>query len=68
MAMRTYEAVVARPETITQVRAQQRTIERLGGRVEIGPPSASGMMLVRLRLPDPYTPADVLPGLPFFPV
>jgi hypothetical protein len=66
--MQTYEAVLARPETVRQARAQQRAIERIGGNVVIGAPGANGMTLVRLTLPDPYTPADVLPGLPFFPV
>lgn len=67
MRTQTYEAVLARPETIQQARAQQRAIERLGGVIEISPPSATGLTLVRLALPEPYTPADVLPGLPFFP-
>lgn len=67
MQMQIYEAILARPETVRQAREQQRAIERLGGTLEISPPSATGMTLVRLRLPEPYTPADVLPGLPFFP-
>jgi len=67
MRMQTYEAILARPETVRQAREQQRAIERLGGTLEISPPSATGMTLVRLSLPEPFTPADVLPGLPFFP-
>lgn len=68
MKTQTYEAVLARSETIQQVRAQQRAIERIGGRVEISAPSGSGMTLIRLTLPEPYTPDDFCPGLPFFPV
>ena len=67
MRVRTYEAVLARPETIQRARAHQRAIERLGGVIEISPPSATGMTLVRLTLPEPSAPEDVLPGLPFFP-
>ena len=67
MRMQTYEAILARPETVRQAREQQRAIERLGGTLEISPRGATGMTLVRLSLPEPYTPADVLPGLPFFP-
>jgi hypothetical protein len=68
MGTQTYEAVLARPENVQQVRARERAIERIGGRVEIGKRSAAGMTLVRLILPDPYTPHDFVPGLPFFPV
>jgi hypothetical protein len=66
MQIKTYEAMLARPETVRQARAQQRAIERLGGTLEISAPSATGMTLVRLTLPEPSTPADVLPELPFF--
>lgn len=66
MQLKTYEAMLARSETVRQARAQQRAIERLGGTLEISAPSATGMTLVRLTLPEPYTPADVLPDLPFF--
>lgn len=66
MLMKTYEAILARPETVRQARAQQRAVERLGGTLEVSAPGATGMTLVRLTLPEPYTPADVLPDLPFF--
>jgi hypothetical protein len=68
MRTQTYEAALARAETVQQARAQQRAIERIGGRMIIGPPGANGMTLVRIILPEPYTPAEFLPNLPFFPV
>lgn len=67
MVMRVYEANLARPDTIQRALEARRAIERLGGKVEIGPPAPTGARLVRLILPEPYKPDDVLPGLPFFP-
>lgn len=66
--MRTYEAALSRKENLAQVKAATRQIERLGGRVQIVAPKATGMTLVFLTLPDTYRPDDVLPGLPFYPV
>lgn len=67
MGLLVYEAALARRETVDQVRARQRDIERVGGRIEIGHTNQAGMTLVRLILPAPYTPQDFVPGLPFFP-
>ena len=68
MEMRIYEATLARPETIQRVQEAQPEIARLGGKIEIGRPAPTGVRLVRLILPEPYTPDDVLPGIPFFSV
>jgi hypothetical protein len=66
MEMRIYEATLARPETIQKVQDTKPEVVRLGGKIEIGPPAPTGVRLVRLILPEPYTPNDVLPGIPFF--
>jgi hypothetical protein len=63
--VRTYEAVFSRPESVARVQAARRAIERAGGRLEIRPPNRAGMVVVTLTLPDPYTPDDFVPGLPF---
>lgn len=66
--MRTYEAALSRRDNIAQVKAAIRLIERIGGTVQIEPPTATGITLVVLTLPDTYQPGDILPGLPFYPV
>jgi hypothetical protein len=66
--MRTYEAALSRAENIAQVRAAIRAIERVGGRVSIGPPAPTGVVVVEITLPEPYTPDAFVPGLPFYPV
>lgn len=66
--MRTYEAALSRPDSLAQVKAAIRVIERIGGTVQIAAPTATGMTLVVLRLPDTYRPEHILPGLPFYPV
>ncbi|HEY7834069.1 MAG TPA: hypothetical protein VIG30_10905 [Ktedonobacterales bacterium] len=68
MASRTYEAVLSRPDNLTQVRQQIRMIERAGGRVRMNPPTPEGLVVVTLILPEGRVPAEFLPGLPFFPV
>ncbi len=66
--MRTYEAALSRPDNLAQVKAAIRQIERIGGRVQVDAPTATGMTLVVLTLPETHRPEDVLPGLPFYPV
>lgn len=66
--MRIYEAALSRPDNVAQVKATIRLIERIGGTVQIDPPTATGITLVVLTLPDAYRPEDILPGLPFYPV
>ena len=66
--MRTYEAALSRPDNVAQVKAAIRLIEHIGGTVQIDPPTATGITLVVLTLPETYRPEDLLPGLPFYPV
>ena len=61
-----YEAILAHHGSVAQVMAVQPAIEQAGGSVTVSPPSPKGMVLVTLILPDPYTPQDFLPGLPFY--
>lgn len=63
--MRVYEALLSQPESLAQAQAARRRIERLGGRIEAQ--TSGAVRIVTLWLPDPYTPADVLPALPFYP-
>lgn len=67
MKLRTYEAALSRTDNLAQVKAATRLIERIGGKVQIAPPSANGVTLVVLILPETHRPEDFLPGLPFFP-
>jgi len=66
MRMRTYEAALTRKENLAQVKAAIRLIEHIGGTVRIAAPTATGMTLVILTLPETYQPDDFLPGLPFY--
>jgi hypothetical protein len=63
--MLTYEALLTRPDHLALVRAAQREVERVGGRLRIYPPNAAGMTLVELTLPATIRPDAFFPGLPF---
>ena len=66
MRLITYEASLTRADNIARAYAIRRQIERLGGHLSIEPIAGSTAMLVILRLPEQYHPADVLPGIPFY--
>lgn len=63
-----YQAMLSNPANVARVRAVQRTIEQVGGKVSLAPPTKVGMVVVLLTLPEGYTPDQFLPGLPFYPV
>jgi hypothetical protein len=62
-----YEAMFSRPSNLAQVRAVRRAIEAVGGQMIVSPPTKTGLVRVLLRLPMGYTPAQFLPGMPFYP-
>ena len=64
----TYQAQLSMTASIARVRDATGAIERIGGRVEILPTRTAGVTTVRLHLPPPYTPDQILPGLPFYPL
>jgi hypothetical protein len=64
--LRSYEALLARPDNLARIEAQRRSIERAGGQLHIAPASQSGLIMVTLMLPASYRPDDFLPGLPFY--
>jgi hypothetical protein len=63
--MRTYEAAISRPDNLARIQAARRSVERIGGKIAMSPPNAAGMVLVVVTLPEPYTPDDFFPGVPF---
>lgn len=63
-----YQAMLSNPANVARVRAAQRAIEQIGGKVSIAAPTKVGMVIVLLYLPEGYTPDQFLPGLPFYPV
>lgn len=65
--MQTYQALLARADNVAKVQSMRRAIERIGGKVEIAPPTATGMVRVTLWLPPQYQPKDFFPDLPFYP-
>jgi hypothetical protein len=67
MGLRTFEALLSRPENVARVEAERRAIERAGCMLRVSPPDRTGMILVELTLPEPYLPDDFLPRLPFYP-
>ena len=69
MPMRTYEALLTRPESLARVRALESAIRQVSGKVRIAPVSKSNVVaVVTLWLPDPHRPDDFLPDIPFTPV
>ncbi|HEV2237817.1 MAG TPA: hypothetical protein VGR57_14255 [Ktedonobacterales bacterium] len=68
MKLVTYQALIANPASVAQIRAAQRDIERAGGRVHIAPPTKVGMVLIILELPEHLTPDQLFPGVPFYPL
>lgn len=63
-----YQAMLSNPANVARVRAAQRAIEQVGGKVNITSPTKVGMVVVLLALPEGYVPGQFLPGLPFYPV
>ena len=65
--MRTYDAALTRPDNIAQVKAAIPLIKKIGGTVQLSAPTATGMTLVVVTIPETYRIEDLLPGLPFYP-
>ena len=65
--MRAYQALLARPENLAKVQAKRRAVEAVGGKIEIAPPTSTGMIMVVLWLPPQHQPSDFSPDLPFYP-
>lgn len=68
MRLRTYQAQLTLPASLARVRDIRPEIERVGGRVEMIPTEAAGLVTVRIHLPAQYQPEQFLPGLPFYPM
>lgn len=68
MRMVAYQAMLSNPNNVGRVRAVQRAIEQIGGKVSISPPTKVGMVVVVLSLPEGYSPDQFVPGLPFYPI
>ena len=64
----TYQALLANPQNIAEVKSRIRDVERVGGRVEMAPPTAAGMVLILLHLPADISPAQLFPTIPFYPL
>ena len=61
-----YQALIASPQNVANVRARKNEVERVGGRIAIAPPTRVGMVLVILELPLGYTPEQFFPDIPFY--
>lgn len=68
MRLRAYQAQLTLPASLARVRAALPDIERIGGRVEMIPTEITGLITVRIHLPEKYQPDQFLPGLPFYPM
>lgn len=68
MRLVVYQAMLSNPNNVARVRAVQRAIEQIGGKVTISPPTKVGMVVVLLSLPEGYTPDQFIPNLPFYPM
>jgi len=65
---REYEVVLSQRESLARIHAAERAIKRAGGRVMLKPSMATGLVLVTLVLPEPLTPKQFFPDLPFYAV
>jgi hypothetical protein len=63
-----YQALLANQHNIDRVKQARREVERIGGRIEMAPPTKVGAVLVILHLPPGYVPEQFFPGLPFYPM
>ena len=63
-----YQALIANPQNVAQVQSRRYDVERVGGRVEMAPPTRVGMVLVILELPAGYSPEQFFPDIPFYPL
>jgi hypothetical protein len=68
MRLIAYQALLGNPRNVAQVQAARSQIERIGGRVSVGTPTKTGMVLVILELPEGVPPDHYLPGMPFYPM
>ncbi len=68
MVFYTYQALLARQESVERVRKMRQAIERVGGSIVIEPPTEAGMVIITLTLPDQFQPRDFFPDLPFYPL
>ena len=66
MQLREYEVVLSQADSLERIRAAERAIKRAGGRVMMKPSAGTGLTLVTLVLPDPLTPQQFFPDLPFY--
>lgn len=71
--MADYEALLTQEDSIKRVERLRSDIERIGGTLRVERVSKPGSgerpsALVTLSLPDPFTPGEFFPGLPFFAV
>jgi hypothetical protein len=63
-----YQALISHSDNLKRMREAQAKIAHIGGKVVIEPPNHLGMTLVTLWLPSSYTPEQVVPGIPFYPM
>ncbi len=66
-AMQTYQALLGRADNVAKALRMRRAVEEIGGKIEVAPPTATGMVRVTLWLPPQYQPAHFFPDLPFYP-
>ena len=65
--MQTYQALLSRPDNVAKVKQMRRAIESAGGKIELAPPTSTGMVRVTLWLPVSHQPNNFFPDLPFYP-
>jgi hypothetical protein len=65
MPLREYEVVLSLADSLARVRAAERAIKRAGGQVMMKT-AGTGLTLVTLVLPEPLTPRQFFPDLPFY--
>lgn len=66
-AMQTYQALLSRADNVAKVKKMRRAVESAGGKIEMAPPTSTGMVRITLWLPLSHQPGSFFPDLPFYP-
>ncbi len=65
--MQSYQALLSRADNVAKVKRMRRAVESAGGKIEMAPPTSTGMVRVTLWLPPSHLPGAFFPDLPFYP-
>lgn len=63
-----YQALISNPASLARIKAAEQQVAAKRGRIWFGPTTKTGLVTVFLELPEPWSPSQILPEVPFYPV